>query len=50
MHLDSIGIRQGECVAVNLTNSIDHFILMLGLLCLGSTPTRRQFGGSKNEE
>ncbi|HEY1979281.1 MAG TPA: class I adenylate-forming enzyme family protein [Xanthobacteraceae bacterium] len=36
-HLDGMGIRQGECVAINLTSSIDHFILSLGLLRLGAT-------------
>jgi acyl-coenzyme A synthetase/AMP-(fatty) acid ligase len=35
--LDSIGICQGDRVAINLTNSIDHFILTLGLLRLGAT-------------
>jgi acyl-coenzyme A synthetase/AMP-(fatty) acid ligase len=37
VYLDSIGIRQGDRVAINLTNSIDHFILTLGLLRLGAT-------------
>jgi acyl-coenzyme A synthetase/AMP-(fatty) acid ligase len=37
VYLDSIGIRGGDRVAINLTNSIDHFILMLGLLRLGAT-------------
>ncbi|MGA3307557.1 MAG: AMP-binding protein [Xanthobacteraceae bacterium] len=37
VHLDGIGIRQGDCVAINLTNSIDHLILTLGLLRLGAT-------------
>jgi long-chain acyl-CoA synthetase len=37
VHLDRIGIRQGDRVAINLTNSIDHFILTLGLLRLGAT-------------
>jgi acyl-coenzyme A synthetase/AMP-(fatty) acid ligase len=37
VHLDGIGIRQGDRIAINLTNSIDHFILTLGLLRLGAT-------------
>jgi acyl-coenzyme A synthetase/AMP-(fatty) acid ligase len=37
MHLDSTGIRAGDRVAINLVNSIDHFILLLGLLRLGAT-------------
>jgi acyl-coenzyme A synthetase/AMP-(fatty) acid ligase len=37
VHLDSIGIRAGERVAINLTNSIDHFILTLALLRIGAT-------------
>ncbi len=37
VHLDSIGIRAGDRIAINLTNSIDHFILTLGLLRLGAT-------------
>ncbi len=37
VHLDSYGIAPGERVAINLTNSIDHFILTLGLLRLGAT-------------
>jgi acyl-coenzyme A synthetase/AMP-(fatty) acid ligase len=36
VHLDSIGIRGGDRVAINLTNSIDHFILTLALLRLGA--------------
>ena len=38
VHIDSKGIKGGERVAINLTNSIDHFILTLGLLRLGVTP------------
>lgn len=37
VHLDGIGIRSGDRVAINLTNSIDHFILTLALLRLGAT-------------
>ena len=37
VYLDGIGIRQGDRVAINLTNSIDHFILTLALLRLGAT-------------
>jgi acyl-coenzyme A synthetase/AMP-(fatty) acid ligase len=37
VHLDGVGIRGGDRVAINLTNSIDHFILSLGLLRLGAT-------------
>src|ERR1700691_2214786 len=37
VYLDRIGIRGGERVAIKLTNSIDHFILTLGLLRLGAT-------------
>ncbi len=37
VHLHGIGIRQGDCVAINLTNSIDHLMLTLGLLRLGAT-------------
>jgi acyl-coenzyme A synthetase/AMP-(fatty) acid ligase len=37
VHLDRIGIRGGERVAINLTNSIDHCILTLALLRLGAT-------------
>jgi acyl-coenzyme A synthetase/AMP-(fatty) acid ligase len=37
VHLDAVGIRAGDRVAINLTNSIDHFILTLGLLRLGAT-------------
>jgi len=36
-YLDGMGIRQGECVTVNLAGSIDHFLLTLGLLRLGAT-------------
>ncbi len=37
VHLDGSGFRAGDRVAINLTNSIDHFILTLGLLRLGVT-------------
>jgi acyl-coenzyme A synthetase/AMP-(fatty) acid ligase len=37
VHLDRLGIRAGDRVAISLTNSIDHFILTLGLLRLGAT-------------
>jgi long-chain acyl-CoA synthetase len=37
VHLDQLGIRSGERVALSLTNSIEHFILLLGLLRLGAT-------------
>jgi acyl-coenzyme A synthetase/AMP-(fatty) acid ligase len=37
VHLDGLGIRAGVPVAISLTNSIDHFILTLGLLRLGAT-------------
>jgi long-chain acyl-CoA synthetase len=37
VYLDSIGIRQGDRIAINLTNSIDHFVLTLALLRLGAT-------------
>jgi long-chain acyl-CoA synthetase len=37
VYLDGIGVRQGDRVAINLTNSIDHFILTLALLRLGAT-------------
>jgi long-chain acyl-CoA synthetase len=37
IHLDSRGFRAGDRVAINLSNSIDHFILTLGLLRLGVT-------------
>ncbi len=37
VHLDGIDIRSGDRVAINLTNSIDHFILTLALLRLGAT-------------
>jgi acyl-CoA synthetase (AMP-forming)/AMP-acid ligase II len=37
VHFDRIGIRGGDRVAINLTNSIDHFIFLLGLLRLGAT-------------
>jgi long-chain acyl-CoA synthetase len=36
-YLDGLGIRAGDRVAISLTNSIDHFILTLGLLRLGAT-------------
>jgi len=35
--LDGLGIRAGDPVGICLTNSIDHFILTLGLLRLGAT-------------
>ncbi len=38
VHLGERGIRAGDRVALSLTNSIDHFILLLGLLRLGATP------------
>jgi acyl-coenzyme A synthetase/AMP-(fatty) acid ligase len=37
VHLDGLGIRGGDRVAINLTNSIDHFVLTLALLRLGAT-------------
>ena len=37
VYLDRLGIRAGDRVAINLTNSIDHFILTLGLLRVGAT-------------
>jgi acyl-coenzyme A synthetase/AMP-(fatty) acid ligase len=37
VHFASHGIRAGDRVAITLTNSIDHFILTLGLLRLGAT-------------
>lgn len=37
VYLDDSGIRAGERIAINLTNSIDHFILTLALLRLGVT-------------
>jgi acyl-coenzyme A synthetase/AMP-(fatty) acid ligase len=37
VHLASLGIGAGDRVAISLTNSIDHFILTLGLLRLGAT-------------
>ena len=37
VHMHSYGFRPGQRVAINLTNSIDHFILVLGLLRLGVT-------------
>src|SRR5579864_2570495 len=37
VHLHGLGIRAGDRVALRLTNSIDHFILLLGLLRLGAT-------------
>jgi acyl-coenzyme A synthetase/AMP-(fatty) acid ligase len=44
VYLDSIGIRSGDRVAINLTNSIDHFILTLGLLRLGATTMEMAYG------
>jgi acyl-coenzyme A synthetase/AMP-(fatty) acid ligase len=37
VHLDGEGVRAGDRVAINLTNAIDHFILLLALLRLGAT-------------
>jgi long-chain acyl-CoA synthetase len=37
-HLAASGIREHESVGIQLTNSIDHFILTLGLLRLGAAP------------
>jgi len=37
VHLAGLGIGAGDRVAISLTNSIDHFILTLGLLRLGAT-------------
>ena len=37
VHLGGLGIAAGDRVAISLTNSIDHFILTLGLLRLGAT-------------
>ncbi len=37
VHLGGLGIAAGDRVAISLTNSIDHFILLLGLLRLGAT-------------
>ena len=37
VHLEGEGIRAGDRVAINLTNAIDHFILLLALLRLGAT-------------
>ncbi len=37
VHLGGLGIGAGDRVAISLTNSIDHFILLLGLLRLGAT-------------
>src|SRR5579862_4463686 len=37
VHLHALGIRAGDRVALSLTNSIDHFVLLLGLLRLGTT-------------
>jgi acyl-coenzyme A synthetase/AMP-(fatty) acid ligase len=37
VYLASLGIGAGDRVAISLTNSIDHFILTLGLLRLGAT-------------
>ena len=32
-----LGIAAGDRVAISLTDSIDHFVLLLGLLRLGAT-------------
>ncbi len=37
VYLDGLGIRGGDRVALSLTNSIDHFVLLLGLMRLGAT-------------
>jgi long-chain acyl-CoA synthetase len=37
VYLGGLGIGAGDRVAISLTNSIDHFILTLGLLRLGAT-------------
>jgi acyl-coenzyme A synthetase/AMP-(fatty) acid ligase len=37
VHLGGLGIGAGDRIAISLTNSIDHFILTLGLLRLGAT-------------
>ena len=47
VHLASYGIGAGERVAINLTNSIDHFILTLGLLRLGATTMEIPYGAPK---
>jgi long-chain acyl-CoA synthetase len=47
VYLDSIGIRSGDRVAINLTNSIDHFILTLGLLRLGATTMESSYHARK---
>jgi acyl-coenzyme A synthetase/AMP-(fatty) acid ligase len=37
VHLEGEGVESGDRVAINLTNAIDHFILLLALLRLGAT-------------
>ncbi len=48
VHLDQIGIRAGDRVAISLTNSIDHFILLLGLLRLGATTTEVVYNAERS--
>jgi acyl-CoA synthetase (AMP-forming)/AMP-acid ligase II len=47
VYLDRSGIRRGDRVAINLTNSIDHFILTLGLLRLGATTMEISYSAQK---
>jgi long-chain acyl-CoA synthetase len=47
VYLDSIGIRSGDRVAIALTNSIDHFILSLGLLRLGATTMEVRYNSQR---
>ncbi len=46
VHLGELGIAAGDRVAISLTNSIDHFILVLGLLRLGATTMELRFDGN----